>query len=75
MYTLDGRLHFALALNEANEADFIAKKLYEIVLSKQHDGVFELVFQFGDNSAENAVTEKTIATSEFPEYVVVEEVQ
>jgi hypothetical protein len=75
MYTLDGRLHFALALNPENEADFVAKKLREIVLSRRQDGMFELVFQFGDDPAETPADSKLSSESEFPEYVVVEEAQ
>ncbi|HSO44823.1 MAG TPA: hypothetical protein VLQ47_04815 [Rhodoferax sp.] len=75
MYTLDGRLRFALALSPENEADFAAKKLREIVLSRRPDAVFELVFQFGDEPAENATHSKLVSDSEFPEYVMVEETQ
>jgi len=73
MYTLDGRLHFALALSPDNEADFVNKKLREIVLSRRLDGNFGLTFQFGDDLAESSVNAKLSADSEFPEYVVVEE--
>jgi len=75
MYTLDGRLHFALALSANNEADFVAKKLREIVLSKRQDGVFELAFQFDDQPTDGALESKPSSDSEFPEYVVVEEAQ
>jgi hypothetical protein len=75
MYTLDGRLRFALALSAENEADFAAKKLREIVLSRRPDAMFELVFQFGDEPAENATHTKLASNSEFPEYVMVEETQ
>jgi len=75
MYTLDGRLRFALALSEENEADFAAKKLREIVLSRRPDAAFELVFQFGEESADSAAQSKLSSDSEFPEYVVIEEVK
>jgi hypothetical protein len=75
MYTLDGRLRFALALSPENEADFVTKKLREIVLSRRADDMFELVFQFGDEPADNADQSKLPSESEFPEYVVVEETQ
>ena len=75
MYTLDGRLRFALALSSENEADFVAKKLREIVLSKRQDGAFQLVFQFDDDQSENASNANTDLNSEFPEYVVIEEAQ
>lgn len=75
MYTLDGRLHFALALSAKNEADFATKKLREIVLSRRPDGAFELVFQFGEGPADRLAQSKMSTDSEFPEYVVVEEAQ
>jgi len=75
MYTLDGRLRFALALSPENEADFATKKLREIVLSRRPDAMFELMFQFGDEPAENATHSKLASDSEFPEYVMVEETQ
>ena len=75
MYTLDGRLRFDLALSPENENDFAIKKLREIVLSRRPDAMFELVFQFGDEPAENATHSKLASASEFPEYVMVEETQ
>ncbi|MDD4944558.1 MAG: hypothetical protein PHQ13_13620 [Rhodoferax sp.] len=75
MYTLDGRLRFALALSAANEADFATKKLREIVLSRRADAGFELVFQFGEEPADSAEQSKMSSNSEFPEYIVVEEAQ
>lgn len=75
MYTLDGRLRFALALNAENEADFANKKLREIVLSRRPDATFELIFQFGEDPADSADQSKISSRSEFPEYVVVEEAQ
>lgn len=73
MYTLDGRLRFALALSAENEADFATKKLREIVLSRRTNAAFELVFQFGEDPAGSGVQLKMSSDSEFPEYVVVEE--
>jgi hypothetical protein len=75
MYTLDGRLRFALALSAENESDFAVKKLREIVLSRRADAGFELVFQFGEEPADSAEQSKMSSESEFPEYVVVEEAQ
>ncbi len=71
MYTLDGRIRFALALTPLDEANFNEKKLLEIVLSRRVDGVFELSFLFNEEQAipEPAVT----ADAEIPEYVMVEE--
>ena len=73
MYTLDGRMRFALALKPADEANFNEKKLREIVLSLRPDGLYELSFLFSD-SADDAATEP-LATSaaDVPEYIVVEE--
>lgn len=75
MYTLDGRLRFALALSAENEADFVTKKLREIVLSRRPDASFELVFQFGEEPADSADQSKISSESEFPEYIMVEEAQ
>lgn len=75
MYTLDGRLRFALALSPENEVDFATKKLREIVLSKRQDGVFQLVFQFDAVHSESASEAKSYPDSEFPEYVVIEDAQ
>ena len=48
MFTLDGRMRFALALTSTDEANFNEKKLREIVLSCRADGVYELSFLFDD---------------------------
>lgn len=73
MYTLDGRIRFALALQPADEANFNEKKLLEIVLSRRADGIFELSFLFS-NEQEPATAEPVVAVSaEIPEYVMVEE--
>lgn len=70
MYTLDGRMRFALALKPADEANFNEKKLREIVLSLRPDGLYELSFLFSDSAAAEPLS--TIA-ADLPEYVVVEE--
>ncbi len=72
MYTLDGRIRFALALQPADEANFNEKKLLEIVLSRRVDGVFELSFLFSDEQ-DNAAPAVT-GSADVPEYVMVEEV-
>ncbi len=73
MYTLDGRIRFALALTALDEANFKEKKLLEIVLSRRPDGVFELSFLFSDEQ-DPAESEPLAAPStEIPEYVMVEE--
>ena len=73
MYTLDGRLHFALALSPSNESDFIHKKLREIALTRQANGIFELLFQFGDDPTPKVSANPLLTETEFPEYIMVEE--
>lgn len=75
MYTLDGRIRFALALQPADEANFKEKKLREIVMSRRADGLFELSFLFSDNQDEQAVEPAESGGAEVPEYVMVEEAQ
>jgi hypothetical protein len=74
MYTLDGRMRFALALQPADEANFNEKKLREIVLSLRADNIYELSFMFSDGS-ENASEPVSAGDAEVPEYVMVEEAQ
>ena len=75
MFTLDGRMRFALALQPADEANFNEKKLREIALSRRLDGQFELSFLFADG-ADASVSEVAGPTdAEIPEYVMVEEAQ
>jgi len=74
MYTLDGRIRFALALQPADEANFNEKKLLEIVLSRRADGVFELSFLFSDELEKVAPEPVVPGGAEIPEYVMVEEV-
>ena len=73
MYTLDGRIRFALALKPEDEANFNEKKLREIVLSRRVDGVFELSFLFSDGKEEDAPDPNLASGVEVPEYVMVEE--
>lgn len=75
MYTLDGRIRFALALQPADEANFHEKKLREIVLSRQMSGVFELSFLFSDGQDTDAPVPAGPQSAEVPEYVMVEEAQ
>lgn len=75
MYTLDGRMRFALALKPADEANFHEKKLREIVLSRRADSRFELSFLFSDVGDEAVLAPSPAATAEVPEYVLVEEAQ
>ena len=73
MYTLDGRIRFALALQPADEASFNEKKLREIVLSNRLDGAFELSFLFSDGQEDLAPMPFVVSGAEVPEYVMVEE--
>lgn len=72
MYTLDGRMRFALTLQPQDEARFQDSKLREIVLTRQADGGYELGFQFGAAVAGDAAAE-TGGDMEMPEYLMVEE--
>ncbi len=73
MYTLDGRMRFALALQPTDEASFKEKKLREIVLSNCLDGSFELSFLFSDGKEDDAPSPSLGSGAEVPEYVMVEE--
>ena len=75
MYTLDGRIRFALALNPADEANFNEKKLREIVMSRSMAGQFQLSFLFSDGQDEKDVDPVGSGNAEVPEYVMVEEAQ
>lgn len=75
MFTLDGRMRFALALTPEDESTFNSKKLREIALSSRSDGLFELSFQFSDGQDSDATSAEPVADAEVPEYVMVEEVQ
>jgi hypothetical protein len=73
MYTLDGRMRFALALKPEDEANFNQKKLREIVLSRRPDRLFELSFLFSDALDADALVPDEAAGTELPEYILVEE--
>lgn len=73
MYTLDGRMRFALALKPADEAAFNENKLREIVLSARAEGVFELSFLFSDGQQDQASERSVASSAEVPEYVMIEE--
>lgn len=75
MYTLDGRIRFALALKPEDEANFKEKKLREIVMSRRPDGLFELSFLFSDTPDDLAPAPADASHAEVPEYVMVEEAQ
>ena len=81
MFTLDGRMRFALVLQAQAEAQFKEQKLFEIVMARQADGLFALSFVFGDEQGAQpgaVLQEPSAATvesagSDLPEYVLVEE--
>lgn len=73
MYTLDGRIRFALALQAPDEANFKEKKLREIVMSRRADGGFELSFLFSDSPDSPPPEPADAGHAEVPEYVMVEE--
>ena len=73
MYTLDGRIRFALALTAQDEANFKEKKLLEIVLSRRADSVFELSFLFSAEQDTAEAEPLAAPSAEIPEYVMVEE--
>jgi hypothetical protein len=75
LYTLDGRMRFALALTPADEANFNEKKLREIILARRADGVFELSFLFSDSADDDATVPAAQVSAQVPEYVMVEEAQ
>jgi len=54
MYTLDGRMHFELALKPEHEVMFHDLKLQEIILTRQADGCFELSFSLSDAAPADA---------------------
>ena len=75
MYTLDGRIRFALALKPVDEANFRDKKLREIVMSRSANGLFQLSFLFSDGEDEKDTDTVVSGDAEVPEYVMVEEAQ
>lgn len=73
MYTLDGRMRFALALSSADEERFKQKKLSEVVLSLSADGLYQLSFSFSDAADDSAANAALANSTEVPEYVMVQE--
>jgi hypothetical protein len=73
MFTLDGRMHFQLALQPADEARFHNEKLHEVVLSRVQSGSFELSFWFTElEQARVGNVQPPSLPAPFPEYVKVE---
>ena len=75
MYTLDGRMRFALALKPEDELNFNEKKLREIVLSRRADSQYELSFLLSDPMDKDVFESPDTMGSDVPEYVMVEEAQ
>jgi hypothetical protein len=73
MFTLDGRMRFALALKPEDEVNFNEKKLREIVLSRRDDDVYQLDFQFSDGQEQETIEPTAANGGDVPEYVMVEE--
>lgn len=74
MFTLDGRMRFELALRPEDEANFHAKKLREIVLSRSIDGVYALSFLLGDGpDGKETQPDMSMPNGEIPEYIMVQE--
>jgi hypothetical protein len=79
MYTLDGRMHFQLALQAQDEAAFHERKLCEVVLLRDKQDAFALRFLFDGarddlpiDAASSGDSERT-DEGEIPEYVLVED--
>lgn len=82
LFTLDGRMHFQLALRPQDEAAFHERKLREVVLSRDAAQAFELRFLFdgAQDEAGGVLVDQALpgdslraGTGEIPEYVLVEE--
>ena len=69
MFTLDGRIRFALRLAPSDQARFQRQKLLEVVLVGTPDG-FDLTFQFAGPNATGKL-QKMSAKGLLPEYVLV----
>ena len=82
VFTLDGRIHFELALADAQLLLFKGAKLREISLKRRLDGVFELMFWLELNAAQANMAQPMQGTealdcapaplSLIPDYVSVE---
>ncbi len=71
MFTLDGRMHFDLALKPESEQALLTQRLREIVLLRRQDGAFELTFRLGDATA--PAQDAVPPVARIPDYVRVEE--
>lgn len=70
MYTLDGRMHFDINLQAADEARFHNEKLREIVLGSTQNG-FHLSFNFSAVQEDEPLVASTGDVAELPEYLLV----
>jgi len=78
MFTLDGRMRFALTLEAPAERAFHTHKLREIVLACGSDGRYSLAFTFTDETDEEAQPKLAQAAApqeavHIPEYIMVEQ--
>lgn len=75
MFTLDGRMHFELALTAEQRARFKALKLREIVLARRGAAGFDLTFTLSDAEGlpEKGAADVPEGQGDIPEYVFVEE--
>ena len=74
LYTLEGRIHFQLALSADDEANFHNNKLREIVLSRTISGGFELSFLLSKPEKGGKLpADKAPESGEIPEYVMIDE--
>ena len=74
MYTLEGRIHFQLALRPEVEASFHKNKLREIVLSRTAMDSFELSFYFSTpDKGHELAADKAQGPGTIPEYVMSDE--
>lgn len=71
MFTMDGRMRFALALSAEQTLAFREQKLREISLSQHVPNGYALTFRFDDEASQD----RPLAHNdlEIPEYVIVEE--
>jgi hypothetical protein len=75
LYTLDGRIRFALPPQALDEEMFQGQKLRETVLSRRADGVYELMFNFVASQDEDAAPSRRHlprSAGDVPAYVRVE---
>lgn len=71
LYTLDGRMHFQLALQPRQMDKFKNERLKEVVLSRTGNTQFQLSFHFAMDEGEVDNLQANPA-EEFPEYLIVD---